>query len=372
MSGMLAPMGILSGPMADYFGQPVTEVTARFSWLTFGNMAGAVLALVVFNWATLRQIMTLTYVVLATCLISLTLVSNLSLIGISLGLVGVGCGVGLAGAALIISRSYDQEKRASMLIITDASFSVAGVVTSWLAVVLVSRAFHWAATYQFVALVAVTIVVLALTSTLPQTTPPKRDQPIKGDTWPLSVWLCIAALFLYTLGQWSILLWLPNYAEAVLGAPRDEAGALVGQFWSGMFAAQIFVAWWVLKIGVKRLVVFAGITTAVFSMPLWLYGEIGGLSMLAALWGFANLSLLKVTLSFATEMVELPSARLVSALLLGATLGTAISPLVTSKIVEWTSNAFILKFGSACYVAMAIILFVASREFQRGHLESAS
>ena len=370
MSGMLAPMGILSGPMADHFGQPVTEVTARFSWLTFGNMLGAVLALVVFNWATLRQIMTFTYVVLATCLFGLTLVADLTLIGLSLGVVGVGCGVGLAGAALTISRSYNTEKRASMLIITDASFSVAGVVTSWLAVVLVGQAFHWAATYQFVAMIAVTIVVLTLTSKLPDTRTPKRIENSENNAWPLSVWLCIAALFLYTLGQWSILLWLPNYAEAALGAARDEAGALVGQFWTGMFAAQIFVAWWVLKLGVKRLVVLAGVTTAVFSFPLWLYDDMAGLSMLAALWGFANLSLLKVTLSFATEMVSVPSARLVSALLLGATLGTAISPLVTSKIVEWTSNSFILKFGSGSYVAMAIILFLASREHSRRKPES--
>lgn len=259
-----------------------------------------------------------------------------------------------------------------MLIVTDASFSVAGVVTSWLAVFFIARAFHWAATYQFVALIAVTIVVLTLTSTLPDTTTPKSVEQSKRERWPLSVWLCIAALFLYTLGQWSILLWLPNYAEEVLGASRDDAGALVGQFWSGMFAAQIFVAWWVLKIGVKRLVVLAGTTTVVFSVPLWLYSDMGGLSLLAALWGFANLSLLKVTLSFATEMVLLPSARLVSALLLGATLGTAISPLVTSKIVEWTSNSFILKFGSACYVAMAILLLISSRQYQQRHLEAES
>lgn len=28
---------------------------------------------------------------------------------------------------------------------------------------------------------------------------------------------------------------------------------MVGQFWSGMLVAQVFVAWWVLRIGVRRL-----------------------------------------------------------------------------------------------------------------------
>ena len=50
MSGMLAPMGIISGAMAEYFGLPVTDITARFSWLTLGVLVGAIAALVVFDW----------------------------------------------------------------------------------------------------------------------------------------------------------------------------------------------------------------------------------------------------------------------------------------------------------------------------------
>ena len=265
MSGMLAPIGILSGPMAEHFSLPVTDITARFSWLTFGNLLGAVLALIVFNWTTLGRVMTTTYSIIAICLISLMYSEGLATIGVALGVVGVGCGIGLAGAALIISRSYDTEKRASMLIITDGSFSVAGVVTSWLAVAFVAREMHWSASYQFVAIIAVLIVVLIAVSTLPSTIDDEVSQTDESSTkWPFGVWLCIVALFLYTFGQWSILLWLPNYAEAQLGATREQAGSLVSQFWTGMFAAQVFVAWWVLKIGVSRLILLAASTTAVF------------------------------------------------------------------------------------------------------------
>jgi fucose permease len=94
-----------------------------------------------------------------------------------------------------------------------------------------------------------------------------------------------------------MLWWLPNYAETQLDAPRDQAGQLVSQFWTGMFVAQIFVAWWVLKVGVQRLVLIAGIGSSVSSIPLWLYGDIDGLIILATLWGFANMGLLKIVLS---------------------------------------------------------------------------
>ena len=111
----------------------------------------------------------------------------------------------------------------------------------------------------------------------------------------------------------------------------------------------------------RRLVQSAAVATFLFSIPLWLYPDINGLIILALIWGFANLSLLKATLSLATELVSVPTARLVSLLLLGATAGTAVSPIVTSQIVDWTSNHSVLIFGSACYLALLFLLYTALR-----------
>ena len=364
MSGMLAPMGIISGAMAEHFGQPVTEITARFSWLTLGILVGAIIALVIFDWIRLRKLLMLVYTVILASLISLIFLSNLSVIGVALGLVGMCCGIGLAGAALVISRTYETERRASMLVITDGSFSVAGIVCSWVAIFLIAREYHWSGVYQFVALITILIVLLSASSTFPATDDTEQEAPSK-EIWPLPVWLCIVALFLYTLGQWAVLLWLPTYAETELGTTREQAGQLVSQFWVGMFAAQIFVAWWVLKVGVRRLVMIAGVTTSLFSIPLWVFGDIDVLIILATLWGFANLSLLKVVLSYATQMMKVPTARLVSSLLLGATVGTAVSPWVTSQIVTATNTHFVLQFGTGCYVALTILLLTASRPYRR-------
>ena len=128
--------------------------------------------------------------------------------------------------------------------------------------------------------------------------------------------------------------------------PRARAGEVVGQFWSGMFVAQLFVAWWVLKMGVQRLVIIGSLTTMLCSVPLWLYGDIDGLIILAFIWGVANLGLLKIIISFATLMVRVPTPRLISGLLLGATLGTAVSPWVTSQIFERSSSYFVFAIRS--------------------------
>lgn len=363
LSGMLAPIGIISKPMATLFEQPITDVVARFSWLTLGNLAGAVLALFMFDWISLKRLMLILYSVTLLSLLSFNFGSDLTAIGLALGSVGLCSGLGLAGAALTISRSYDTEKRASMLVITDSFFSVAGIVCGTLATWFVVREFSWASTYQVVAAVSVIVLILVSFSEFPSTKSDTKETST-STKWPLTVWLCLTALFLYTLGQYSMLWWLPNYVETQLDATAEQAGNLVGLFWQGMFAAAIFVSWWVLKVGVRRLVIIASIGTTLFSIPLWVYGDIEALPILAFLWGFANLSLLKMTLSFATQMVEIPTPRLVSALLLGATLGTGLSPIITSQIVAATNNYFILQFSTICYAALAVLLTTAALIFK--------
>ena len=37
LSAMLAPIGIISGPMAEHFDQSVSDITRQFVWLTGGS-----------------------------------------------------------------------------------------------------------------------------------------------------------------------------------------------------------------------------------------------------------------------------------------------------------------------------------------------
>jgi len=369
MSGMLSSIGIITGPMASYFELPVTEVTARFSWLTLGILVGSILALVVFDWLSLKKIVILLYGLISCSLVSLLFAQSIDFVGYALGVVGVCCGVGLAGAATIISTTYEQEQRASMLVITDGSFSVAGIVCSSIALYLLSLEFHWSGSYLFVAIVAAIIIVLSIFSTFPDSSNPVKNgavdaAPVKPKEsepqarWPFSVWVCIACLFFYTLGQYSMLWWLPNHLETALGIQSSAAGEVVGRFWTGMFVAQLFVAWWVLKVGVQRLLLLATLSTFLCSIPLWLVDSIDALVKLAFLWGFANLGLLKILISYATLQVPKPGPRLISGLLLGATLGTALSPWVTSNIVEMSSSYFVLQFSTLCYALLTIMLWI--------------
>lgn len=369
MSGMLAPIGVVLPPLAEQLGIPVPAAGALFSWLTVGILVGSGLALVVFDLLSLRAAMLLIYTAIAASLLLLRFTESPWLLRLALGVVGAGCGIGLAGAASGIALLFEGERRASMLVVTDGFFSGAGAATSAVAVLFVAAGLHWASSYLLVGGVAVVIVFLAASARFP-TSAAARVAPVTGDTggegappvrWPATVWLCIAALFLYTLGQNSMLWWLPSHLEVTLPMSREAAGSVVSRYWTGMFCGQLLVAWWVLRLGARRMVLASIFGTLLGSLPLWTVTVPAWLPWLAFAWGLANFGLLKVTIAFASDAVAVPTPRLIAALLFGATLGTAVSPVVTSAVVAAGDELTVLRFSSFCYFLLAGLILLARR-----------
>lgn len=363
VSGVLSTFGLISGPMAAHFGVEVTQITSDFSWFTVGMLVGAGLAIDVVDRFPLRGVLATVFFVIALCLGGLAIAPTLQLVRPLLGGAGVCLGIGLAAAATTIARSYAPEPRASMLVVTDACFSLAGRICASLTLYFLGQQLHWSSGYLVVAGAAALIVLLAATSTYPDTSKEVTVDAVAEETrWSFLIWLCIGTLCLYTLGQYAMLWWLPQHLQLNFAASADEAGAVVGKFWDGMFLAQLLVAWWVLKAGAEKLVLLAAVSAALCSVPLWVITDLEWIPWLGALWGFGNLAFLKLAISFATQLQTVPSPRLVSALLFGATSGTAVSPWVTSQIVEFFGTSTVLRFSTACYTVIALImLFVVWR-----------
>ena len=169
---------------------------------------------------------------------------------------GACCGAGLAGAAITIARLYAGQRQASMLIITDSCFSIAGIITSW-AGGKVTGLQCGVVRGLFVCgcFITCALITLVAVSTFPETRSGEAQDGVDSrEVWPVGAWLSILALLIYTLSQSAFLLWLPNYAEVTLGAPRHQAGLMISHFWTGMLITQLFASWWVLRIGVRRTV----------------------------------------------------------------------------------------------------------------------
>lgn len=359
MSAMLAPMGILAPEMAQQFDLPVTAVTRTFGALTIGNLIGAAFATAALTIWNLRSIFISTYATLGISLLLLGSTDRLLSVGAILGVVGFGCGVGLAAAAALITLRFSASKKAAMLILTDACFSIAGFLLSWIATTLIYFQFGWAVAYQLVGVICLAILIASCISDFSKVEQDRDRDAISIKKWPVSTRWLGASLFLYTLGQYSFLLWLPTFASDFHNAGPILSGGLVGQFWLGMFAAQLFTSWWVFRIGTERLVSLASGTIFLGSLFFLFAPSAEVLPIFAFAWGFLNFSFLKAAISLASENFAAHPSNFIAVLLLCATAGTAISPLLTSDLADRFGAIGSLVFGSVCYALLAVTVVLA-------------
>ena len=135
MSGMLAQIGILIGPISQHFGKETTIVSNQFSWLTVGILVGSVISLFIFDHVKIKTLNLLVFTAIILAIVGFYTVDLYWVNSILLGIIGTGCGIALPAAAIVISRVYTPERRATMLVITDASFSLSGTFCTALVVV---------------------------------------------------------------------------------------------------------------------------------------------------------------------------------------------------------------------------------------------
>ena len=368
LSGMLAPIGILVQPSAAALGVSAGEMVRTLGFFSTGTLAGSLAAVVLLPSVKLRTLTLSVYGVACCVLLCLLLMpTDLRAIAAMLCVLGACLGIGLAQAALVISRIYSETYRPSMLVATDGSFSLAGFVTASATVFLLTQGAPWASIYGLILAVVLVIFVAAFWLEFPENVRSEdpEDAGLSVRAWPRTIWFLAAALFCYTFGQSSFLIWLPSFAQTSIGLSAAESGHLVGQYWLGMFIGQILTVLIVAYLGAVKMSFIGALGCLMAAALLFIHPmSLGSPSMLALIWGVGNFGLLKCLISQATlEFNEIP-AGLIPSLLLSGSLGTACSPLVSSWMVEAMGVAAGMMTGLVS-LAVLLLMVVAAIAWRR-------
>ncbi|MDA8863607.1 MFS transporter [Pseudomonadales bacterium] len=363
LSGMLAPIGILVQPSAAALGVSAGEMVRTLGFFSTGTLAGSLAAVVLLPSVKLRTLTLSVYGVACCVLLCLLLMpTDLRAIAAMLCVLGACLGIGLAQAALVISRIYSETYRPSMLVATDGSFSLAGFATASATVFLLTQGAPWASIYGLILAVVLVIFVAAFWLEFPENvrSEDSEDAGLSVRAWPRTIWFLAAALFCYTFGQSSFLIWLPSFAQTSIGLSAAEGGHLVGQYWLGMFIGQILTVVIVVRLGAVKMSFIGALgcfmaAALLFTYPLSLVSP----SMLALIWGVCNFGLLKCLISQATLAFNETPAGLIPSLLLAASLGTACSPLVSSWMVEALGVAAGMMTGLVSLAAVLLLVVAA-------------
>ncbi|HCA76629.1 MAG TPA: MFS transporter TsgA [Alteromonas sp.] len=374
MSGLLTQAGVILNAIAAQLDMSAARTVSIFSWLTGGALIGTLLSMYLYTRFSVRRLLITTYSVLLLLGVALPLLTGAgytTLAAVFLGL-GVCCGCGLSGGAVIISRIYRAQRRASAFIATDCAFSAAGFIFPTLAGWLLVKELDWTLSYLAVASLAVIILTLAATSAFPEphqaVSTEGSDEPAPERETALMQFkriltprvVCFAiGVCLYLIAQTTFLTWAPNYLMAYFDAQPEVAGQVVGNYWGfsifGLLTSVVLVNFIPTRI---MLLVVSGIAIACTTTFL-LMESVETFLTLGLVFGLLTTCIYKIAISVGTQQIADSPPMLVTLMLFSGSIGSTLAPVVSGLVVDSSDEKGALMLALAGFVTMLVLFITA-------------
>lgn len=374
MSGLLTQAGVILNAIAVQLDMSAARTVSIFSWLTGGALIGTLLSMYLYTRFSVRRLLITTYSVLLLLGVVLPLLTGAgysTLAAVFLGL-GVCCGCGLSGGAVIISRIYRAQRRASAFIATDCAFSAAGFIFPTLAGWLLVKELDWTLSYLAVASLAIIILLLAATSAFPDAqhaaSTARCDEPAPERETALMQFkriltprvVCFAiGVCLYLIAQTTFLTWAPNYLMAYFDAQPEVAGQVVGNYWGfsivGLLTSVVLVNFIPTRI---MLLVVSGIAIACTTAFL-LIESVETFLTLGLAFGLLTTCIYKIAISVGTQQIADSPPMLVTLMLFSGSIGSTLAPVVSGLVVDSSDEKGALMLALAGFVTMLVLFITA-------------
>ena len=374
MSGLLTQAGVILNAIAAQLDMSAARTVSIFSWLTGGALIGTLLSMYLYTRFSVRRLLITTYSVLLLLGLALPFLTGAgysTLAAVFLGL-GVCCGCGLSGGAVIISRIYRAQRRASAFIATDCAFSAAGFIFPTLAGWLLVKELDWTLSYLAVASLAIVILLLAATTAFPDphqaASTAGNDEPAPERETALMQFkriltprvVCFAiGVCLYLIAQTTFLTWAPNYLMAYFDAQPEVAGQVVSNYWGfsifGLLTSVVLVNFIPTRI---MLLVVSGIAIACTTAFL-LIESIETFLTLGLAFGLLTTCIYKIAISVGTQQIADSPPMLVTLMLFSGSIGSTLAPVVSGLVVDSSDEKGALMLALAGFVTMLVLFITA-------------
>jgi len=237
----------------------------------------------------------------------------------------------------LITHIYDGKERGSQLLFTDSFFSMAGIIFPMIAAAFIARNVQWYWVYATIGILYLGIFILTLIAKFPVLIKDSEKSSINdvNERWSAGIiLLAIIALF-YILGQLSFISWVPEYATKTLSMSISDVGELVSYFWGAYM-----VGMWFFSMIMKRfdmyyfVLVLSGLSTLLmFAFNMSESTEY--LLLIISALGFFSSAIYTTVITLGSQQTKDASPKVVNFILLFGTIGTMLTFIVTSPIVEY-------------------------------------
>ena len=360
VAGFVTQLGLLSGPIAAAYDIEVTSATATFSMLTGGFLLGTFLAYFLLDYFRMKSVVLGYSLIVILCTLIILFIENYFILPIVLGLIGIAIGISTCVAGLIIGKIWEGKKRESFFIGLDAAYNLGGILFPFITTYILSHHLPWGLCLLMVVTIIIAIIYLAFTSRFKfDNHSQELDNSENEIEWNSGIMIAGITLFLVIHGKYSIILWLPQFAQSSLSLGAEESGVIISTLFSTALIGCIAGMYVVTK---TRVVYFicAAILTGFLSGLLFTYASsFSSILIIAAIFGLAVSALYNVFVVYGLNFVSQPSHKHISFIIFSSGIAATIAPYASSIFVEWFGNPIAgLYVGAASYGLALLVLII--------------
>ncbi|WP_318464671.1 MFS transporter TsgA [Photobacterium leiognathi] len=353
--------GIVMGDIAKYFDLPISSMSNTFTFLNTGILISIFLNVWLMEIVPLKRQLIFGFCLMVLAILGLMFGHNLAIFSGCMFVLGVVSGITMSIGTYLITHIYEGKQRGSRLLFTDSFFSMAGMIFPVISAALLARRLEWYWVYVAIGGIYLAIFVLTLIAKFPVLG--KKDEeefevlPEK-EKWGLGVaFLAIAALC-YILGQLGFVSWIPEYATKDLGMSITDAGQLVSYFWGAYMVGMWIFSVLLKKFDLQRFVmVLAALATV---LMYWFNKDTDAKTLLYVIstLGFFSSAIYTSIITLGSQQTKAASPKLVNFILLCGTIGTMLTFVVTSPIVDKFGAHAALVTANGLYGVVFVMCFL--------------
>ncbi|PQJ66366.1 MFS transporter TsgA [Photobacterium angustum] len=369
--------GIVMGDIAKYFSLPISSMSNTFTFLNTGILISIFLNVWLMEIVPLKRQLIFGFCLMVLAILGLMLGHNLAVFSGCMFVLGVVSGITMSIGTYLITHIYEGKQRGSRLLFTDSFFSMAGMIFPIISAAVLAHHLQWYWVYVAIGIIYLAIFVLTLFAEFPVLG--KKDEeefeviPEK-EKWGLGVvFLAIAALC-YILGQLGFVSWIPEYATKQLGMSITDAGHLVSYFWGAYMVGMWIFSAILKKFDLQRLVMVLSALATV--LMYWFNKDTDAKTLLyvISILGFFSSAIYTSIITLGSQQTKASSPKLVNFILLCGTIGTMLTFVVTSPIVESFDPHAALVTANGLYAVVFLMCFLVgfvTKHRIHGHADAA-
>ncbi|QCI18487.1 MFS transporter TsgA [Buchnera aphidicola (Aphis nasturtii)] len=330
---LIVVTGMIMGDIANYFNLSISQMSNIFTFLNAGILVSILLNSWLINIISLKKQLIYGFILSIISILGIIFSKNILLFSINIFILGLVSGITMSIGTFIITILYSGSKRGSQLLLTDSFFSMSGMIFPIIAAYLLENKFLWYWIYVCIGIIYFIIFILSVSLHFPESKEKfKYTEKIKK--WNFNIIVLSISALLYILGQLSFISWVPQYATEIMNINIKKTGNLVSDFWMAYMIGMWCFSFVIKFFNLKRIFVFLSGISAIL-MYVYIHSSMYLImKYLIISLGFFSSAIYTIIITLASLQTKKPSAQLINIILFFGTIGTLLTFIVTSPIVD--------------------------------------